>query len=95
MENVTFFDTTDQATGETETHALIAHADGSFTTMAKSTYEAQQVEHLTEIPTEQVLGYGYGTNTYRTNRRTVTQSLQNLWLFRVIIQERQTAYPCA
>jgi hypothetical protein len=54
MENVTFFDTTDQTTGETETHALIEHADGSFTTMAKSTYEAQQVEHLTEIiPTDE------------------------------------------
>ena len=33
----------------TETHAIIEHADGSFTSMLKSTYEAQQVEHLTEI----------------------------------------------
>jgi hypothetical protein len=32
-------------------HALIEHADGSFTSMTKATYEAQQVEHLTEIPT--------------------------------------------
>ena len=32
-------------------HAIIEHADGSFTSMLKSTYEAQQVEHLTEIPT--------------------------------------------
>ena len=30
-------------------HASIEHADGSFTSMLKSTYEAQQVEHLTEI----------------------------------------------
>jgi hypothetical protein len=35
-----------------ETHALIEHADGSFTSMLKSTYEAQQVEHLTEIVPE-------------------------------------------
>jgi hypothetical protein len=33
-------------------HALIEHADGSFTSMTKATYEAQQVEHLTEIPTK-------------------------------------------
>lgn len=32
-------------------HVIIEHADGSFTSMLKSTYEAQQVEHLTEIPT--------------------------------------------
>jgi hypothetical protein len=30
----------------------IAHADGSFTSMPKAVYEAQQVEHLTEIPTK-------------------------------------------
>jgi hypothetical protein len=27
-------------------------AEGQFTAMPKSVYEAQQVEHLTEIPTE-------------------------------------------
>ena len=49
MDNVTFFEI--ESFGETVEHALIAHADGSFTSMLKSTYEAQQVEHLTEIPT--------------------------------------------
>ena len=52
MENVTFFGV--ESFGETIEHALIAHADGSFTSMLKSTYEAQQVEHLTEIiPTDE------------------------------------------
>ena len=46
MENITYI--TDK---EGHEHALIEHADGSFTSMLKSTYEAQQVEHLTEIPT--------------------------------------------
>ena len=46
MENVTYF--TDSFGAE---HALIEHADGSFTSMTKADYEAQQVEHLTEIPT--------------------------------------------
>jgi hypothetical protein len=32
-------------------HAIIEHADGSFTSMPKAVYDAQQVEHLTEIPT--------------------------------------------
>jgi hypothetical protein len=50
MDNVTFFEV--ESFGETIEHALIAHADGSFTSMLKSTYEAQQVEHLTEIPTK-------------------------------------------
>jgi hypothetical protein len=30
-------------------HIIIDHGDGSFTSMLKATYEAQQVEHLTEI----------------------------------------------
>ena len=35
-------------------HAVIEHADGSFTSMTKAHYEAQQVEHLTEIiPTDE------------------------------------------
>ena len=50
MENVTFIET-ENIDGTTTEHAIIAHADGSFTSMLKSTYEAQQVEHLTEIPT--------------------------------------------
>ena len=35
--------------GELVEHAIIEHEDGSFTSMPKSTYEAQQVEHLTQI----------------------------------------------
>ena len=31
-------------------HAIIDHGNGSFTSMLKSTYDAQ-VEHSTEIPT--------------------------------------------
>ena len=33
-------------------HAIIDRGNGEFTSMLKSTYDAQQVEHLTEIPTE-------------------------------------------
>jgi hypothetical protein len=51
MENVTFIEV--EGTDGVQTHAVIAHADGSFTSMLKSTYEAQQVEHLTEIPTQE------------------------------------------
>jgi len=49
MDNVTFIEI--ETMGGVETHAIIAHADGSFTSMTKAHYEAQQVEHLTEIPT--------------------------------------------
>ena len=49
MDNVTFF--TNEKGIE---HAIIDRGNGEFTSMLKSTYEAQQaaqVEHLTEIPT--------------------------------------------
>ena len=46
MDNVTFL--TDKDGNE---HAIIDRGNGEFTSMLKSTYEAQQVEHLTEIPT--------------------------------------------
>jgi hypothetical protein len=49
MDNVTFIQV--EELDGIHTHALIEHADGSFTSMLKSTYEAQQVEHLTEIIT--------------------------------------------
>ena len=45
MNNVTFIEV------EGVEHAIIEHTDGSFTSMTKAHYEAQQVEHLTEIPT--------------------------------------------
>jgi len=40
MSNVTFIEV--EYEGVTETHAIIANADGSFTSMLKSNYEAQQ-----------------------------------------------------
>jgi hypothetical protein len=43
MDNVTFF--TDEMTNEV--HAIIEHADGSFTSMLKSTYDAMQAEQFT------------------------------------------------
>ena len=49
MDNVTFIEV-ETSTG-IETHAIIDRGNGEFTSMLKSTYEAQQVEHLTEIPT--------------------------------------------
>jgi hypothetical protein len=42
MENITYI--TDTKGVE---HAIIANADGSFTSMLKSTYEAQQAEQST------------------------------------------------
>lgn len=50
MSNVTFIENIEQD-GTTTLHALIEHSDGSFTSMTKAHYEAQQVEHLTEKPT--------------------------------------------
>jgi hypothetical protein len=47
MDNVTFIEI--QGLGATETHAIIEHADGSQTSMLKSTYEAQQAEQSTPI----------------------------------------------
>ena len=48
MSNVSFITTTDIDANTTE-HAIIDHGNGEYTSMLKSTYEAQQVEHLTEI----------------------------------------------
>jgi hypothetical protein len=42
MENITFITDIDGAE-----HAIIEHADGSFTSMTKATYEAQQAEQST------------------------------------------------
>ena len=52
MDKVTFIEITDPLTNEVTEHAIIDHGNEQFTSMLKSTYEAQQVEHLTEIPTE-------------------------------------------
>ena len=48
MDNVTFI--TDLEGNE---HVIIDRGNGEFTSMLKSTYDAQQ-EHLTENPTEDV-----------------------------------------
>ena len=48
MENVTFIEI-ENPDGTTSEHAIIDRGNGEFTSMLKSTYEAQQVEHLTEI----------------------------------------------
>ena len=47
MDNVTFIEV-EGLDGVIE-HAIIDHGNGQFTSMLKSTYDAQQVEHLTEI----------------------------------------------
>lgn len=49
MSNVTFLEI--ETLSGVETHAIIEHADGSFTSMLKSTYEAQQAEQSTPIVT--------------------------------------------
>ena len=49
MNNVTFIEV--ETLNGTETHAIIDRGNGEYTSMLKSTYDAQ-VEHLTEIPTE-------------------------------------------
>jgi hypothetical protein len=46
MDNVTFIDATNPITGEITTSAIIAHADGSFTSMLKATYDAQQAAQV-------------------------------------------------
>jgi len=45
MSKVTFIEI--ETLAGTETHALIAHADGSFTSMSKAEYELQQAEQFT------------------------------------------------
>ena len=49
MDNVTFLEI--ETLSGTQEHAMIDHGNGEFTSMPKATYEAQQVEHLTEILT--------------------------------------------
>ena len=54
MENIQFITDTDELTGKLHETVLIDRGNGEYTSMLKSTYEAQQaqqVEHLTEIPT--------------------------------------------
>lgn len=46
MEKVTFLDRED-LDGTIFQHAIIEHADGTFTSMLKSTYDAMQAEQST------------------------------------------------
>ena len=52
MDNVTFIKVIGLDGVEVE-HSIIDRGNGEFTSMLKSTYDAQQ-EHLTENPTEDV-----------------------------------------
>jgi hypothetical protein len=54
MDKVTFIETSDTLSGVVTEHALIEHADGSFTSMLKSTYDEQQAqaEHFTPMVTD-------------------------------------------
>ena len=45
MDNVTFIEV--ETMGKTETHAIIDRGNGEFTSMLKSTYDAQQVAQAT------------------------------------------------
>lgn len=47
MENVTFITVNNELTGESVEHAIIDRGNGEFTSMLKSTYEAQQAEQST------------------------------------------------
>jgi hypothetical protein len=49
MENVTFIEI--ETMGEIVEHAIIDRGNGEFTSMLKSTYEAQQAEQSTPIVT--------------------------------------------
>ena len=47
MDNVTFVDITNPITNEVTTHAIIDHGNEEFTSMLKSTYDAQQAAQAT------------------------------------------------
>ena len=49
MEKVTFIEITDPLTDEIVEHAIIDRGNGEFTSMLKSTYEAQQAEQSTPM----------------------------------------------
>ena len=55
MENVTFIKVAGIDGAEVE-HAIIDRGNNEFTSMPKTVYEAQQVEHLTESVTSDSTG---------------------------------------
>ena len=83
---------------------IIAYEDGVVFSIPKdeanADYQAYldrdkpKVEHLTEIPTNQVLRSAYGTYPARADRRAVTQQIPHQRVLGTAVQERQTAYPC-
>jgi hypothetical protein len=50
MDKVTFIEI-EERDGSIVEHAIIDHGNEQFTSMTKAEYDRQQVEHLTEIPT--------------------------------------------
>ena len=53
MDNITFISVTNPLTNTAEEHAIIAHADGSFTTMLKATYDATLLEQMTPLASQE------------------------------------------
>ena len=49
MDKVTFIEQADLITGDVTEHAIIDRGNGEFTSMLKSTYEAQQGEQSTPM----------------------------------------------
>jgi hypothetical protein len=47
MDKITFIQITDPLTNKVTEHAIIDRGNGEFTSMLKSTYEAQQAEQST------------------------------------------------
>ena len=47
MDNVTFIEV--ETLGGVQSHAIIEHPDGSFTSMLEATYDAMQAEQFTPI----------------------------------------------
>ena len=50
MNNVTFIEVTDPMTGEVTEHAIIDRGNEEYTSMLKSTYEAQQAQAALSTP---------------------------------------------
>jgi hypothetical protein len=48
MDNVTFIEITDTLTDEVTEHAIIDRGNGDFTSMLKSTYDAQQAAMIAD-----------------------------------------------
>lgn len=53
MDNVTFIEVKNAITDEITSHAIIDRGNGEFTSMPKSTYEAQQAEQSTPMVSDE------------------------------------------